>query len=138
LLVVIAWVCFRATDFHSAFALLTAMLGGNGFDLPDYWLPKWGAFGAWLQGQGVAFTLQHGLLPTGAINWIWLSLLIVWLAPNTQEIMANFKPALDAPATAARRLLWRPSITAALLIWGLAFIAIINLNRQSTFLYFQF
>jgi D-alanyl-lipoteichoic acid acyltransferase DltB (MBOAT superfamily) len=138
LLVVIAWVCFRATDFHGAQAMLSAMMGGNGFDLPDYWLPKWGAFGAWLQGQGVAFTPQHGLLPTGAINWIWLSLLIVWLAPNTQEIMANFKPALDAPATAARRLLWRPTVTAALLIWGLAFVAIINLNRQSTFLYFQF
>jgi hypothetical protein len=35
-----------------------------------------------------------------------MSLLIVWLAPNTQQIMADFKPALDMPKdSSAKRLL---------------------------------
>ncbi len=138
LLVVVAWVFFRASDFHSAWVLLHAMLGGNGLELPDAWLPKWGAVGSWLVAQGVAFTPQHGLLPTGALNWVWISLLIVWFAPNTQQILAAHQPALDMPPGAAKRLLWRPSVPAALLVWALAFVAIINLNRQSAFLYFQF
>ena len=75
----------------------------------------------------------------GALNWIWISLLIVWFAPNTQQIMAAYKPALDMPdASRARRLLWQPTAFAALLIWLLGFVAIINLSRQSAFLYFQF
>lgn len=136
--VVVAWVFFRATDLHSATVLLSAMFGGNGFELPDHWQPKWGALGDWLATHGASFTPQHGLLPGGAINWIWICLLVVWFAPNTQQIMASFKPALEPVATPARRLLWRPSLSAALLLWGLGFAAIINLNRQSAFLYFQF
>ncbi|MFZ2300242.1 MAG: MBOAT family protein, partial [Gallionella sp.] len=71
--------------------------------------------------------------------WIWISLLIVWLAPNTQQIMASYKPALDMPVgQKAKRLLWQPSAFAVFLIFVLGFVAIINLNKQSVFLYFQF
>lgn len=63
----------------------------------------------------------------------------MWLAPNTQQIMANHKPALDMPAeTRSTRLQWRPLLRYALIVWMLGFIAIINLNKQSEFLYFQF
>ena len=74
----------------------------------------------------------------GAINWIWISLLIVWLAPNTQQIMTAHRPAFTMPDSARTRLLWQPSLRAALAIWLIGFVALINLNRQSVFLYFQF
>ena len=137
--VVAAWVLFRAESLDSALAMLRAMAGMNGFVLPDAWLPKWGAFGQWLSAQGIAFGATSDLIMGGAINWIWISLLIVWFAPNTQQIMASYKPALDVPeGGTAKRLLWRPSAFAALLIWALGFVAIINLSKQSAFLYFQF
>ncbi len=139
LAVSVAWVFFRADTFDHALTIVQAMLGGNGFVIPDAWLPKWGAFGQWLSAHGVAFGATNGLIGGGAINWIWILLLIVWLAPNTQQIMADYKPALDMPdARRAKRLLWRPTVTAAALVWLLGFIAVINLNKQSAFLYFQF
>jgi len=137
LAVVSAWVVFRADNLSSATAMLSAMSGLNGFVLPDAWLPKWGAFGLWLSAQGVSFGATNDLIMGGAINWIWISLLIVWFAPNTQQIMAAYKPALDMPESRTR-LSWRPSAPAALIVWLLGFIAIINLSKQSAFLYFQF
>ena len=137
--VVAAWVVFRAENMASASAILRAMSGLNGIFLPDAWLAKWGNAGLWLAGHGVAFGATNNLIMGGAINWIWISLLIVWLAPNTQQIMANYKPALDMPAgSTAKRLLWQPTIRAALLVWLIGFVALINLSQQSAFLYFQF
>jgi len=138
--VTFAWVFFRAADMKTALLLAQSMLGINGFVLPDFWLPKWGAFGQWLAARGVVFGDTHSLVGGGVINWIWISLLIVWLAPNTQQIMLRFKPALDIPAhtAAPHRLLWQPSLVAAALIAGLGLVAIFNLQQQSEFLYFQF
>ena len=139
LAVVFAWVVFRADNLGTAMAVFKGMAGMNGFVLPDAWLAKWGSAGQWLVQQGVPFGATNDLIMGGAINWIWISLLIVWLAPNTQQIMASYKPALDVPeGETAKRLLWQPSAFAALLICGLGFVAIINLNKQSVFLYFQF
>jgi len=36
------------------------------------------------------------------------------------------------------RLRWQPSLLTALSVWLLGIISIINLNKQSAFLYFQF
>ena len=139
LAVTVAWVFFRADSLDSALAMLHAMAGANGVLLPDAWLVKWGAAGQWLSTHGVTFGNTGGLIMGGAINWIWISLLIVWLAPNTQQIMAIYKPALDVPdGTTITRLAWRPSAAAATLVWLLGFIAVINLTQQSHFLYFQF
>ena len=136
--VVIGWVVFRADNLVAARVMLEAMAGMNGFLLPEVWLSKWGPFGQWLAAHGVVFSASYGL--TGqALDWILISLLIVWFAPNTQQIMAAYKPALDVPAeTQAFWLRWQPSFAAAQVVWLLGFVAIINLNRQSAFLYFQF
>ena len=67
---------------------------------------------------------------------------IVWCFPNTQEILARYKPALAlAPTDESTRsvpLYWEPS-----LLWGLALgavilVALVNLQNPSSFLYFQF
>ncbi|MDD2915789.1 MAG: MBOAT family protein [Gallionella sp.] len=139
LAVVAAWVVFRADNLATATSLLKAMAGMNGLVLPDAWLAKWGGAGQWLAQQGVSFGATNDLIMGGAINWIWISLLVVWLAPNTQQIMASYKPALDVPEGGkAKRLLWQPSVFSALLVCVLGLVAIINLNKQSVFLYFQF
>jgi alginate O-acetyltransferase complex protein AlgI len=138
--VVSAWVIFRADSFHTAAGILQGMAGMNGFFLPDEWAHRWGKFGQWVIDHGYATPpFSYPLIKGGAINWIWISLLIVWLAPNTQQIMAMHRPALGIPADSkARRLLWKP--TYAWLIAGVlcATFGILAINELSAFIYFQF
>lgn len=131
---------FRADSVPHALQIVAGMLGLNGAALPDQWLAKWGALGQWLSASGVAFDVSRGLVTGGLINWIVILLAVAWFAPNTQQIMARFNPALLIPRdmVAARRLAWRPTVTVALLTAALAFASIVNLHRQSEFLYFQF
>ena len=138
LAVVAGWVVFRANNISVAVAILKAMVGMNGLILPEAWLQEWGILGQWLAAHGVTFSASYGFI-SGAIDWIWISLLLVWFTPNTQQIMAVYKPVLDMPAEGQISLLrWQPSFRTAILVWLLGFIAIIHLNKQSAFLYFQF
>ena len=140
----VAWlvglVFFRADSVPHALQILAGMFGFNGFALPDHWLPKWGALGAWLSVQGVSFGNGRDLVSAGLINWIVILLAIVWFAPNTQQIMARFNPALLLPRdfAPARRLSWRPTVAAGVIVALIGLISVVNLHRQSEFLYFQF
>ena len=137
--VVIGWVLFRSADLPAAVTMLKAMAGVNGFVLPDFWLPKWGAAGQWLAAHGVRFGDTHDRVGGGVVNWIWILLLVVWFAPNTQQLLAGYRPALALFNERYRGwLAWRPSPAYALLTAVLALIAIFNLHKQSEFLYFQF
>jgi D-alanyl-lipoteichoic acid acyltransferase DltB (MBOAT superfamily) len=114
LAVVFAWVMFRATDLDSALLLWGAMLG-----------------------QGAPGAIVH----LGAWAGVALLLNVAWFWPNTQEIMARFRPALDAEDVRAARWTWRPSFAAALAIVAVAAPAlyfILFTDRVSDFLYFQF
>ena len=137
--VVIGWVIFRAADFTAAVAMLKAMAGMNGLVLPDFWLPKWGAAGQWLTARGVIFGDTRDLVGGGVVNWIWILLAVVWFAPNTQQLLAAYRPALALLAGhTPARFTWRPTPIYALVTAALALIAIFNLHKQSEFLYFQF
>ena len=137
--VVVGWVFFRAADLAAALAMLKAMAGFNGLLLPDFWLPKWGAAGQWLAAHGIRFGDTHDLVGGGVVNWIWILLLVVWFAPNTQQLLAGYRPALALFAERyAGPLAWRPTPVYALLAALTAVIAIFNLQQQSEFLYFQF
>jgi hypothetical protein len=139
LAVVVAWVVFRADNITTAAAILKAMVGMNGFALPDIWLPKWGAFGQWLTAQGVHFNNTNALIRGGAINWILVSLLIVWFAPNTQQMMVNFKPALKVPEDShPKLLLWQPSYSWLVASVVCAVLSILFISELSEFIYFQF
>jgi len=137
LAVTLAWVFFRAADLHTATAMTQTMLGFNGVTLPDNWFTRFPEIHGWFDRHGL-FAPSNGLATSGMINWLWILLLVVWFAPNTQTIMQSFRPALDVPPAQATLLRWRANFLSALLIWGLAFFALINLSQQSTFLYFQF
>jgi alginate O-acetyltransferase complex protein AlgI len=138
--VMIAWVFFRAPDFTSAIAVLKGLIGMNGFTLPTGWLQKFGSLGTWAQSLGIEFTAVSTPAWVPQIGWTVVTLTIALLCPNTQQIMARFEPALGVKVEdiGARWLAWRPSLpwVCATSI-GFA-LCIMNLNRLSEFLYFQF
>jgi hypothetical protein len=137
--VVAAWVVFRSNSLDTAGAILRAMAGFNGLVVPDVWLARWGQFGEWLAHHGVLFGATPALARTGVVHWIWILLLVVWLAPNTQQIMAASRPALGIPQdSATARWQWRPVLATAVAVAAIAALLIFNLNRYSEFLYFQF
>lgn len=136
--VVIGWVLFRAPDVETAMAILRAMAGFNGLVLPEAWLAKSGSAGAALAALGVEFGATPALMRTGVLHWIWILLVVVWLAPNTQQIMAAAKPALGVPNEPASSIRWRVAPVTAALTVVLALAVIINIGRHSEFLYFQF
>jgi len=136
--VVVGWVLFRAPDVDTALSILRAMAGFNGLVLPEAWAAKFAGVAATLSALGIEFGATPALARTGVLNWIWVLLLVVWLAPNTQQIMAAAKPALGVPAEAASRIRWRVAPVTAALTVVLALAVIVNLGRHSEFLYFQF
>jgi len=125
--VLVAWVFFRAETTSSAWNILSAMTGWHGFSLAES-----------------GFHLEK------AAKWLVLFLAVVWVFPNTHEMLAAHQPTLEyqrgtgeaflapTPFWLRRLLTWRPNLLwslalAALLVW-----AILNLSRPSEFIYWQF
>lgn len=137
LAVTVSWVFFRADSGHNALAIIKAMCGMNGFDLPAAWLVKWGRMGSQLADMG--FGSASTLVSAGTINWIVILLVLVWAAPNTQQILMRYEPALNVPRnTPETRLTWRPGYRWLALHVGTAIWAITAISQLSPFLYFQF
>ncbi len=64
---------------------------------------------------------------------------MVFLAPNTQEILGRFQPALDfRDAAAPTRVAWRPTLGWAAVIAAVSACGLLSLTRVSEFLYYQF
>ena len=127
LAVVVGWVFFRADNIASAIALLKATIGANGiYGIPATGLPVW-----------------------DAIAWISCLLIVVWFAPNTQQIMENYCPTLEEYLSETSRvqnmnwwqkLQWQPSIIFGTILGLLVFISLkILLSAPATeFVYFKF
>jgi len=126
-LVMLAWVFFRAGTFSAAWQMLGSLAGLHGLD------------------SNVASLDVTRALRLGC----WL-LPVIWLLPNSHEMMAAYKPALEYLGTAGKLVIgptpgwlgrvlnWRPSVPwafvmAAMLVW-----ALLNLFRPSEFIYWQF
>ena len=138
--VVIAWVFFRAPNIDTALNILQGMAGVNGLVLPDGFLPL--ALVKILSDCGVVF----GGLPafsdipgrtSSMVAWVAGLWLLVWFAPNSQQIMVNFKPALETVFSTSR-LCWKPNR-----LWMMATIVVLlyafkKMGKVSEFLYFQF
>jgi D-alanyl-lipoteichoic acid acyltransferase DltB (MBOAT superfamily) len=127
LAVIVAWVFFRSADFATSIRMLSAMAGVHGF------------------GFTTSFKIGTALLSL-AVLWI-----IVWWMPNTQEVLARFKPALEylAPARARQELIttpsallrwtsWRATVPWALGLAGVALFIFTQMARVSEFIYWQF
>jgi D-alanyl-lipoteichoic acid acyltransferase DltB (MBOAT superfamily) len=114
--VVVAWIFFRAETFHAAGAILASMTG--------------------LHGSAGTLAIKPGYYALIAAG-----LAIVFLAPNTQQILALTRPALGVlppPPAKQPTYLWRPTLAWALAIACLAITAILFVGRASEFIYYQF
>jgi D-alanyl-lipoteichoic acid acyltransferase DltB (MBOAT superfamily) len=110
LIVIFAWVPFRADTLNASVALWQSMLGLHGFAGPS----------AGIQGSTIA--------------WIVGLSAIALFAPNTQEIFA-----LDWRAVSKTRLRWRPSASWAIVVGCLFGVAAAGmLTKPTVFLYFRF
>jgi hypothetical protein len=124
-----ALIFFRASSLHDAGAFLADLAGAHGA----------GSMGTMLEGA-----LAFALFP------------IVWFMPNTQQILGqeNSSPqgqatTFAAPALASGQmrlqapslfpnLRWKPSLRWSLVMAGLLFAVLVQLNPKAAFLYFQF
>jgi alginate O-acetyltransferase complex protein AlgI len=121
--VLLAQIFFRATGIKTAVAMLAGMAGLH-------------------RGPLVTLDTLAYHPSSSAFLGIALAYFIVWALPNTQQILARFKPALElAPSDREMGRLhwfWRPTPA-----WGLAlgviFLAVlVKMENPTTFLYFQF
>jgi len=108
-------VVFRAPSLGAAGEVFAGMLGSHGVAvaLPD---------------------LRQGL----EILQIAALYAIVWLAPNTQQIMRACEPVLGAASIPRSRLAWRPNLPWAAALGGAACLGLLSLGGSSEFLYFRF
>ena len=108
----VAFAFFRATSTGSALQLVAGMSGLHG----------WG-----------------GSVPRTTLLQVAVLFAIVWFAPNTQQIMTRYEPALGRAITNPyRRLVWHPLTGWALAAGTVAALGILALGGTTEFLYFQF
>jgi alginate O-acetyltransferase complex protein AlgI len=139
LAVVMAMVLFRAKTLDAAVAMFKAMVGLNGFSLPQALLTRLGGTADVLVQMGVQGDVTSGTAFVQAAAWILVLGLIALVLPNSLEVLARFEPALHFQRArrpvrfeAALRGRWAA-------LFGLMLAAgVLSLNRVSEFLYWQF
>ena len=140
--VTFAWAFFRAKDLPAALTMASGMLGYNGLGLSEDLLKDFGTAGTWLAANGFAnlAAIDNHVIEAGTFWWLAALLFIVWAAPNTQQVMNSFEPAMESAKSSPRAswLVWRPTPFAAAAVCVIAVIALANLSKYSAFLYFQF
>jgi len=134
--VVVAWVFFRAENFDAALVVLRGMSGLSGVLLPSGYQSVLGI----LTPLGITFGKSTY---SGAWPLLVVLLLVVWLAPNSMEILRRYRPALTYfPGTvlmvARTPLTWRANRKWMVLTAVLLVVSILNMAEVSEFLYFQF
>jgi D-alanyl-lipoteichoic acid acyltransferase DltB (MBOAT superfamily) len=121
LAVVVGWVFFRSSTVGGAWRILEGMAG--------------------LNGAGVLSSEA----PSGLLEAAWLAglLTVAWFFPNTQQVMAGFRPALnlhkETPGGLESRLRWSPSWAWLAIVLIIAVAASTNLGEATAkFLYARF
>ena len=138
--VVIGWVFFRAADLATAVDMLRGMAGLNGVSIKyanTEWAYTMKSYGVHLSGLTPLTDLNTG----NALSAIALGMFIVFKMPNLPQIMANHEPTLnfsDKLVGQRKLLTWHPSTMDAIFVFLLGYFVLINLHKQSAFLYFQF
>lgn len=139
LAVVVGWVFFRAQTLDGALSILRAMAGLNGVSLPDAIALRAGPLATRLASLGVVFTPGAG--HAFMMNMVWVAILlpVVFLAPNTQQIMRRFEPALVHHTSGDQtQLAWSAQRRWAVAMAFVLACGLLSLTRPSEFLYFQF
>src|SRR5699024_5271704 len=85
-------VLFRASTFHAASEIYTALVGLHGFDwssLPQYY-PSYSGIYSQVKGFGIPWSET-----TVVVGFIVCCFAIIWLFPNSQQIMGYYEPGLN-------------------------------------------
>jgi D-alanyl-lipoteichoic acid acyltransferase DltB (MBOAT superfamily) len=139
LTVVIAWVFFRSESLSAAISMLNGLLGHNGLVLQAGWQARLGGLGDAALHVGASFGELRVLDSVRILGWLGLLTAACMTLPNTQEIVARYKPALDfRPTQKALMLVWQPNLAWGATVGALMAVAILLISRKSEFLYFQF
>lgn len=143
LAVVFAWVFFRADNFSTAIVFLKGMCGLNGIYLPVGYLHKLGFLGKFLSYSGVKFIEPKFYFGLPVFFLLFILLLVVWLIPNTQQILFKNKIGLEIHhklevSAFWRRFAWSPNTCWAIIIFVISIISIVMISDTNEFLYFQF
>jgi alginate O-acetyltransferase complex protein AlgI len=110
--VVTGWVLFRSHDLASAGRMLHGMAS---------------------LGSAATMNVAAGLRAALVLAALYA---LVWFAPNSQQLLASWEPALDSPAPAGVQ--WQPSRGWAICITAVFVLAVLHLSQISEFIYFQF
>ena len=146
MVVVISWVFFKADSFTTATSILGSMFGAHGIQLPAFAEPYLGFMRNWGIGF-LGFSVNVGISQKYATFGIILLLLIVFIAPNTQQWMGKYNPTLTEPVVKYRPawldrlwkiLAWRPNKIWTAIVAGATSASLLCFTRVSEFLYFQF
>jgi alginate O-acetyltransferase complex protein AlgI len=130
LAVVVAWVFFRANSLSAALHIVKAMIGLS---------PCGASIGC--AGDAGFF---HAAAGAEALCWLWCGalLLVVIVAPNTQEILRDHLAGLTQPKASAklfgRPLAFRTSPSWAVAVGAVLAIGLVCLPKPTSFLYFNF
>ena len=117
---VVAQVFFRAASSGDAIGLLSGMIGLHGIPILFGWQERFGSL-------------------TNSVAQVALYFAIVWVLPNSQQIMEKYAPALGQIQKSRFGILqWNPSVRWALLMGVAGSLAIASLSHHTEFLYFQF
>lgn len=137
--VVFAWVYFRAPDLATANRIAAGMLGAWGIALPEPVMQALGPIRGVFESVGVSTLAGGGAAFVEVWSWIACAALIAFVGPNTQELLARYRPVLESVRSRAPRALeWRPSRRFALLAGLVLAAGVLSLSRPTEFLYFQF
>lgn len=144
--VVLAWVPFRAETFSGAIRVFEGML-----NLPYTLEIRLGGLAVFAKLVGIRFD-GPWFSQTDFVSILWLIIFVlaVWILPNTQQLLAAYRPTLSAENRNARfyllprqggglfALAWRPTAVWAVLVSVMLGWALMSLQKVSEFLYFQF
>ena len=112
-------VFFKAATTDGAFLMAESMLGLNG-----------------IGSLSTLFAARFFLI----LATVYFS--IIFLLPNTQQLFIHYEPSLESRhkevLTGFEKLVWAPNRWWALLCSSLFMIALLNMNKPSEFIYFQF
>jgi alginate O-acetyltransferase complex protein AlgI len=140
LAVCVAWVFFRAADLPTAMRILNGMAGINGIYLPITWVNPLGEWAHRMQDLGLNFSPL--LIPHAPQSLMTIAplLLVVWMLPNSMQVMRLAHPSLqiNTIAAAPRFLTWIPNSKWAVLCAVALAASLLSLGRVSEFLYYQF
>jgi D-alanyl-lipoteichoic acid acyltransferase DltB (MBOAT superfamily) len=140
--VLVGQIFFRAASVGDAVAMIGGMSGLHPISGKIIIPPQFGGhFGGLIQRLASQGFVAMGSTAADFKAWGWIAVgfTIAWGLPNTQQIMAEYSPALGKVKPGSiRALTWRPGARWGFLTGMLLLTGVFNLANVTRFLYFQF